>query len=618
MKGPPADLVAPRETMSFLYSIVTKNIVLFLLILLVAIVPLALRYYQDSRDYEIATLASQLEFFAQRGASWIDVVAIDKLRTPADKHTEAYQRLLATLRRVEREFGVDNAVVMRRQADGTYTYVAIGHDDFAIGEPVSIHTLFPATYRATNDTWLAGEMMHSQLFGGRVADTDYNQFLQINTPLKRNSDVVAILMLNKFANPVADAVRAKTARVVALSAALIAVGLVLFAFVSTRMLRPLKQLTAAAGQVAAGDLSVALPPQRRRDEVGRLARAFGGMLEGLRQRDFIRDTFGRYVTPEVVDELLGSPDGLKLGGEIRVVTILVTDLRGFTALASTLLPNQVLDILNRYLERMVAVIQRHRGTIDEIQGDGLLAFFGAPLAGSDDAVRAVACAVEMQLALDDFNVEQRRLGRAELAMGIGINTGEVVIGNIGSERRTKYGAVGTAINTAYRIESETIGGQILVSAETYDAVRDLVRIRGTLTAEFKGLDRPVTLYDVAAIGGAYGLVLRDAGDHALVSVRPPLAVVCFPIEGKTISPTPIAARLVAIGASAADLLLESPVAERSNLKILLAPTDGGGTYEIFGKVVETGNGHVRLALTSLSDGARAYLGARRPVAAPSP
>jgi hypothetical protein len=93
-------------------------------------------------------------------------------------------------------------------------------------------------------------------------------------------------------------------------------------------------------------------------------------------------------------------------------------------------------------------------------------------------------------------------------------------------------------------------------------------------------------------------------------VQPPLAVACFPIEGKTISPTPIAARLVAIGPSGADLLLESPVAERSNLKILLAPTAGGGTYEIFGKVIETGNGHVRLAFTSLSDGARAYLGAR--------
>ncbi|MBI3636573.1 MAG: adenylate/guanylate cyclase domain-containing protein [Candidatus Rokubacteria bacterium] len=592
--------------MGLLHSIVTKNIGLFLLILLVAIVPLALRYDQDSRDAEIQMLASKLEFFAQRGESWIDASAIAKLQRPEDKDTDAYRTLLATLRRIEREFAVDNAVVMRREPDGTYTYVAVGHDGFAIREPVGIHTLFPATYRATNDTWAAGEMMHSQLFGGRVGDTDYDQFLQINTPLKRDGAVVAILMLNKFANPVAAAVRARTARVVALSAALVAVGLALFALVSARMLRPLKQLTAAAGQVAGGDLSVALPPVTR-DEVGRLSRAFAGMVEGLRQRNFIRDTFGRYVTREVVDELLGSPDGLKLGGEVRVVTILVTDLRGFTALAATLRPDEVLDILNRYLERMVAVLQRYRGTIDEIQGDGLLTFFGAPLAAPDDTARAVGCAVEMQRALDDFNVEQRRLGRPELSMGIGINTGEVVIGNIGSERRTKYGAVGTAINMAYRIESETVGGQILVSEETYRRVQDVVRVRGTLTVALKGLDHPLTLYDVAGVGGEHQVSLRDAADDTLVALHAPLTVACYLIEGKTVSPTSIAASLVAVGANSADLLLEAPVAERSNVKILVTPAAGGSAHEVYGKIVALHEGHARLAFTSISDDARGYL-----------
>jgi len=591
-----------------LRSIVVKNLVLFLAILVVAVAPLSWQYYRDSRDAEIETLASKLEFFAQRGSGWIDVASIQALRKPEDKHTDAYRRLLATLRRIEREFGVDNAVVMRREADANYTYIGVGHDGFTIGEPVGIHTLFPATYKATNDTWLAGEMMHSQLFGGRVGDTDYDQFLQINTPLVRNGRVVAILMLNRFANPVAAAVRARTVEVVALSGGLLALGLVLFAFVSARMLRPLKQLTAAAGRVAEGDLEVALPAPGRRDEIGRLSLAFSGMLDGLRQRDFIRDTFGRYVTREVVDELLGSPDGLRLGGEARVVTILVTDLRGFTALASTLPPGDVLDLLNRLLERMVAVLQRHRGTIDEIQGDGILAFFGAPLAGPDDALRAVACAVEMQRALDDFNTEQRRLGHPELTMGAGVHTGEVIIGNIGSERRTKYGAVGAAINLAYRIESETIGGQILVSAETYDRVRDLVRVRGTITAAFKGLDHPVVLYDVVGVGGDYVLSLHDGVDDALVALRSPLPVACFPIEGKTVSPTPIAGRLVALGTRTADLAPEAPLAERSNVKVVLSAAGGGPAYEVYAKVVKTEPGRARLAFTSLSDDARAYLG----------
>ncbi len=596
--------------MAFLHSVSTKNVGLFLLILLVAIVPLAVRYDRDSRDAEIRVLASRLEFFAQRGASWIDAGAIAKLQRPADKHTTAYRAVLATLRRIEREFGVDNAVVMRREADGSYTYVAIGHDGFEIREPVGIHTLFPATYRATNDTWMAGEMMHSQLFGGRVGDVDYDRFLQVNAPLKDHGAVVAVLMLNKFANPVAVAVRARTLRVTALSAALVAVGLALFALISARMLGPMRQLTAAAAQVAGGDLSIIVPPSTSRDEVGRLSRAFARMVDGLRQRDFIRDTFGRYVTREVVDEILGSPDGLRLGGELRVVTILVTDLRGFTALASTLRPDEVLAVLNRYLERMVSVVQRYRGTIDEIQGDGLLTFFGAPLAAPDDVHRAVACAVEMQLALDDFNAEQAQAGRPRLDMGIGINTGEVIIGNIGSERRSKYGAVGTAVNMAYRIESETVGGQILVSEETHQRVRDIVRVRGSLRVEFKGLDHPLTLYDVVGFDGDDRLAIPGAAGESFSPLQSSLPIACYPIDGKSVSPTSIAGRLLALAGSGAEVVLDQPVVERSDVKISIAPA-AGLAYEVYGKIVGSDRRRTRVAFTSVSDEARAYL-ARQP------
>ena len=177
---------------------------------------------------------------------------------------------------------------------------------------------------------------------------------------------------------------------------------------------------------------------------------------------------------------------------------------------------------------MVTTIQRHRGTIDEIQGDGILAFFGAPPAAPDDPIRAVACALEMELALHDFNAEQRGLGLPELAMGVGINTGEVIVGNIGSEQRTKYGAVGNPINLAYRIESHTIGGQILLSPDTYERVAVLVRLRGTMTAEFKGLERPLTLYDVNGLAGDYQLFLPEHADDIPIPLDPPLPIACFP------------------------------------------------------------------------------------------
>lgn len=607
---PQEDTMNASASRLLLSSIVTKNIALFVVILMVAVVPLAARYYQDSRDYEIQNLASQLEFFAERGASWVDVEATTQLSRAEDRTKPAYQAVLDTLQRIEREFGVDNAVMMRRQPDGQYIYLAAGHDGFDPGEPADIHKLFPATYAATNDTWLSGEMMHSRLFGGKVGDDDFDQFLQINVPLKRDGQVAAILMLNKFANPVAAAVRAKTIRVFALSVGLLAVGLALFGFIISRMLQPLKLLTAAATEISQGNLEVPLAAPKGRDEVGRLTGAFRAMIEGLRQRDFIRDTFGRYVTKEVVDELLGSPDGLRLGGKTRVITILVTDLRGFTAIAARLAPNEVLEILNRYLEQMVAVIQRHRGTIDEIQGDGILCFFGAPLAAPDDPVRAVACAIEMQQALQELNAECAARGIEPLGMGIGINTGDVIVGNIGSEQRTKYSAIGNAINTAYRIESHTIAGQILVSDDTWAQVSHVARARGSVTAEFKGLEQPIRLWEVEGLGGDYQIFLKQPEEDSLHAIEPPLAVACYVIEGKTVSPDAINAQIVSLGERSAEILFSAPVPVLSNLKVVL---ESAGSFaeapELYAKVVPeqngTADGAARVAFTSVSQAAAA-------------
>jgi class 3 adenylate cyclase len=595
-----------------LRSIVVKNVLLFLVILVVAVVPLSWQYYRDSRDAEIQTLASKLEFFAERGATWLDVPGLTTVTGPEHKTTPAYTRLVADLNRIKTEFDVDNAVVLRREPAGRYVYVAIDHGEFDPGARADIHDLFPATYKATEDTWQAGEMMHSQLFGGRAEGTDYAQFVQINTPLKVDDKVVAILMLNKFADPVAAAVRMKTMRVTALSVGLFAIGLALFAALSARMLRPLKTLTTAAGEVAQGNLEVPLPPTRSRDEVGRLSQSFAGMIDGLRQRDFIRDTFGRYTSKEVVDTLLGSPDGLKLGGDRREITLLVSDLRGFTSLAGRLAPEEVIRILNRYLERVVEILTSYRATVDEFQGDGILAFFGAPLAAPDDAARAVACAIDMQRALVEVNVEQRRLGLPELEMGIGINTGEVIVGNIGSEKRTKYGAVGAAINLAYRIESQTVGGQVLLGPRTYEIVRDLVEIRGTLEMRLKGVEAPLAVYDVTAIRGAgapHATALPERMEVSRVRLEPPVPVMCYRLDGKRLSNTGLAGRLCAVSATTAQVSVDGELAARESVKLVVEGMDA------YAKVLEPGAaGDVVLAFTDVSPELKRWLAAKLPSA----
>ncbi len=591
-----------------LCSIVFKNLLLFLVILVVAIGPLAFRYFQSSRDYEIAVLASQLEFIAERGSTMIDPAAVDLLRKSADKKTAAYRKVLAALQRIKQFSGVDNAVVMRRRPDGRYEYVAAGHDGFDVGQDAHIHQLFPATYEATNDTWNRGEMMRSRIFGGEANGQVFDRFLQINTPLKRNGEVVAILMLNKFANPVVEKVRANTIRLFGFTVLLLAVGLVLFGVASSRMLRLLKSLTLAAEEVSQGNLDVQIPARRSRDEVGRLAASFEGMVEGLKQRDFIRDTFGRYISGEIVDELLNSPDGLKLGGEVRDVTFLVSDLRGFTALSTRLAPDEVVDVVNRFLAPMVEIITKYNGTVDEFQGDGILAFFGAPLAAADDPVRAVACAVEMQRALGEVNEEQRARGMAELHMGIGINTGEVIVGNIGSEKRTKYGAMGTAINMAYRIESHTVSGQVLISPETYRRTADFVQVGDTQDLRFKGLEEPVRVYEVRGVRGEYASAMPETAPEAFVDLASPLVVDIFAVEGKEVSENAVSARIARVSKNCVEVESASAFERGANLMLRLA--EDAGVSAVYAKVIKAQDERLTMRFTSLPEDAEAYLAER--------
>jgi len=341
-------------------------------------------------------------------------------------------------------------------------------------------------------------------------------------------------------------------------------------------------------------------------------------MESLRQRDFIRDTFGRYLSNEVVEELLDSPAGLKMSGENREVTFLVSDLRGFTAMTASLSPHRVIEIMNRYFEQMVDVIAGYKGTVNEFTGDGILAFFGAPLYADDDAERAVACAIEMQNALVAVNAEQRRLKLPELAMGIGINTGEVVVGNIGSERRASYGAVGTPINTAYRIESFTVGGQILISPTTHDRIESELTVIGTKEVKFKGLDEPVTLHDVAGIGAPYQVFLPEKKAVSLTRLNPPLPVECFLLEGKTVSDRLIAGRITHLAENVAEVVLDQKLTAYTNLRIVLAIPEARGLSECYAKVlppdkpdVSAEENRARLQFTSVPRDIKQFLNQRQ-------
>ena len=238
-----------------------------------------------------------------------------------------------------------------------------------------------------------------------------------------------------------------------------------------------------------------------------------------RRNQFIREAFGRYLTDEVVSNVLESPTGLELKGEKRTVTMMMTDLRGFTSLSERLAPERVVAILNRYLTTMVPIIKQYQGTIDEIIGDAIFVLFGAPTWQEDDAQRAVACAVAMQLAMDSVNEENRQEDLPELEMGIGIHTGPVVVGNVGSPERMKYGVVGSHVNLTSRIQSYTTGGQILISDTTRREVGHILKTGTRMEVKAKGIEHPVTLYEALGIGRPHKLYLPETGETARFTGR---------------------------------------------------------------------------------------------------
>jgi adenylate cyclase len=313
-------------------------------------------------------------------------------------------------------------------------------------------------------------------------------------------------------------------------------------------------------------------------------------VELARAHELVRHAFGRYVSEEVAESLLRAPEALDLGGEEREASILMSDLRGFTAMAARLSPHEVIEVLNLYLQAMVDVIGRHQGTVDEIIGDAILVIFGAPVACDDHAEKAVACGLAMQLAMTEVNQRLVAKGTAELEMGIGVHTGRVIVGNIGSLRRTKYAAVGANVNLAGRIESFTNGGQLLISEDTRRKIKAPLRIDGQCRVEPKGASRSLLLYEIGAIGEPFGLSLpsRAVPLHPLAL---PLPVRFMILEEKFVGRTVHEGQVTTLSAVEAGMESHLRPAVLSNLQISVAVTPlGNPSGEIYGKVVESVEG----------------------------
>ena len=312
---------------------------------------------------------------------------------------------------------------------------------------------------------------------------------------------------------------------------------------------------------------------------------------GELRNKLLSETFGRFLSDEIVRQLLDTPDGLTLGGKKRTLTVMMSDLRGFTAMSERMEPQSLLAMLNHYLGEMTEIIQRRNGTIIEFIGDGIMAIFGAPAPSDCHASDAVAAAVEMQARMEDINVWNGERGYPVLEMGVGINTGEVIVGNIGSEKRTKYGVVGSHVNLCGRIESYTVGGQVLISPKTRSMVSEPLDIAMEQEVFPKGVKTPLTLAQVTGIGGAYGVSCRQR-EEMPEPLACPAPVSFVAIHEKHVDAEPSAGQFTAMSRTGAVLETEEPLERFANIQI-----EAGG--KLFAKVMDRTEDGWLLRFTSI-------------------
>ncbi|MFQ5479901.1 MAG: adenylate/guanylate cyclase domain-containing protein [Thermodesulfobacteriota bacterium] len=263
-------------------------------------------------------------------------------------------------------------------------------------------------------------------------------------------------------------------------------------------LAPIFMLLKGTKEIVLGNFDYKIP-EVRRDEVGELVRSFNHMALELKKKEVMKGVFNLYVSPDVADEILKEPESLDLGGDRRVLTVFFADIRGFTRHARSMSPEQTVEILNRYFSLITEVVFTFGGTVDKFIGDAVMCVFGSPIAMTDHLEEAVKTAVAIRDVLGQVNALRQERGETPMRMGLGLDSGPVIVGNMGSRLRMEYTAVGEAVNMASRLSDIAGGGEILINEGLYPQVKEFAHCDKVESAVIKGVDKPVGLYSIVEL-----------------------------------------------------------------------------------------------------------------------
>ena len=429
--------------------------------------------YAEMQDFIFHEMQSKVLSIAATTASSLDPELLKQIKSRADENTEAYKTLVQQLRKIRDANRRDDVYIrylytetLNPTKPDSFIYGVDAEENPAdishVGDPDLDPALIPLTKhidkpKALDEfdydrwgVWLSGY--------APVFDKDGKYVTTVGADMRASDVLAKSHMILLFEIPGL-------------------LGSFLLAFISASVLskqasNALSKITDTVHEIEKGNFNEELH-LKTRDEFSQVAEAINAMEKGLKERERLKISFARYVSSQVFEKIMKSDTPTKLEGERRKITVLFADIRHFTHLAEQLSPEQVVALLNEYFEQMLEAIFSHGGTLDKFIGDGLMAEFGAPLDDPIQEKNAVLSAIAMQKSVKLLGEKWRKEGKPALEIGIGIHTGAAVVGNIGSEQRMEYTAIGDTVNVASRLQAATkdLHTQVLISETTFQGLK---------------------------------------------------------------------------------------------------------------------------------------------------
>jgi adenylate cyclase len=386
-----------------------------------------------------------------------------------------------------------NLLVKEVMKDADVAYVAITDEKGKTLAHSDVHRVGRPLERPAGLKPL-GKQMLVQTYVTKVHD----DVIDFSTPLSFRQVPIGALYLGVSQRANAAALARARNNAILVSVAMVVLGVFGAFTLGYRLSRPISRLMEGTRAITEGNYAITLYVPSR-DEIGALTQSFNDMAASLREKDAIKRAFTRYVTREVVTEILRDPDKIVLTGERREVTVLFCDVRGFTSISERLSPEEVVSLLNAFYTLMIDTTFKHDGTLDKFLGDGVMAVFGAPIYHTDHTLRALRTALAMQAGIRELSARRVAGGQPPLKVGIGVNAGSAVAGSVGTEERMEYTVIGDSVNLASRLESYARPGQILIADHTYEIVKDAIDARPLGRLKVRGKEEEREVYEVLGV-----------------------------------------------------------------------------------------------------------------------